>query len=141
MLHSNGNYGLIFGEYWYGGNLGTKILGVPLTIGINWAVLSFIFGSLASRYISHKWMAAIVAAAGMVFLDFLIEPVAGMFDFWHWKDADIPLQNYIGWYCIALPLQLLFQYYVPRKELLFSTHLIIVQLIFFGIFNIVHAQI
>ena len=33
--------GVLFGEYFYGNNLGLKILGVPILIGINWAVLTF----------------------------------------------------------------------------------------------------
>ena len=34
------NYGLIFGKYDYGDNLGLKLLGVPLLIGLNWVVLT-----------------------------------------------------------------------------------------------------
>ena len=34
------NYGYIFGEYTYLDNLGMKIMGVPLMIGIQWVILS-----------------------------------------------------------------------------------------------------
>ena len=33
------NTGLLFGTYEYGANLGFKIFGVPLIIGVNWTVL------------------------------------------------------------------------------------------------------
>ena len=36
------NFGLIFGQYVYGDNLGVKVGGVPLLIGANWVMLTFI---------------------------------------------------------------------------------------------------
>ena len=39
------NYGLIFGQYVYGDNLGVKVGGVPLLIGANWVMLTFITGA------------------------------------------------------------------------------------------------
>ena len=42
------NFGILFGDYEYGENLGFKIFGVPFLIGINWIVLTFITGSLSS---------------------------------------------------------------------------------------------
>ena len=47
------NYGYIFGDYVYLNNLGTKVFGVPILIGINWVILTFITGSLSS-YIFKK---------------------------------------------------------------------------------------
>ncbi len=32
--------GALFGNYWYGANLGLKLMEVPLIIGINWGVLA-----------------------------------------------------------------------------------------------------
>ena len=34
------NYGLIFGNYSYGENLGQKFIGVPIIICVNWALLT-----------------------------------------------------------------------------------------------------
>ena len=36
------NYGVIFGEYIYGNNLGFKLFGVPFLIGLNWVILTVI---------------------------------------------------------------------------------------------------
>ena len=41
------NFGLIFGSYSYGDNLGLKIAGVPLIICLNWAVLTIITADLS----------------------------------------------------------------------------------------------
>ena len=42
------NYGLIFGNYEYGNNLGFKFFGVPFLIGINWIILTAISANTAS---------------------------------------------------------------------------------------------
>ncbi|MEL7020517.1 MAG: carotenoid biosynthesis protein, partial [Bacteroidota bacterium] len=41
--------GIIFGEYYYGDNLGAKFMGVPYLIGVYWAVLSFICAFIGQR--------------------------------------------------------------------------------------------
>jgi putative membrane protein len=47
------NFGIIFGEYEYLDNLGIKIFGVPIIIGVQWILLTFITGSF-SAYIFKK---------------------------------------------------------------------------------------
>ena len=44
------NYGLLFGSYYYGENLGYSIYGVPLVIGLNWVVLTVSCGNIASYF-------------------------------------------------------------------------------------------
>ena len=71
------NYGLIFGSYSYGENLGVKILGVPVLIGANWVMLSFITGAMGDAlFRNNKLLAAISGAVLMVLIDLVIEPVA-----------------------------------------------------------------
>ena len=48
------NYGLIFGEYTYGNNLGFKLFGVPLLIGLNWVILTVICANIASILIKNN---------------------------------------------------------------------------------------
>ncbi|MEM6831426.1 MAG: carotenoid biosynthesis protein, partial [Bacteroidota bacterium] len=42
-------YGFLFGEYYYGNNLGTKIGGVPLMMGITWSMLVLTSGAMVSK--------------------------------------------------------------------------------------------
>lgn len=129
------NYGLIFGEYAYGENLGVKVFGVPLLIGANWAMLSFITGSMAALFFSgRKIVAAIAGAVLMVLLDLVIEPVAPLFDYWEFSNPVAPLSNYVGWFLVALPIQLGYQYWVVDKEYTFSAHLVLIHFLFFGVF-------
>ena len=129
------NYGLIFGDYVYLDNLGVKILGVPLLIGVNWIILTFITGSLSSFVFKNKYFSILIGAILMIALDLLIEPVAPLLGFWIFDLPEVPLQNYIGWFVIGLITQVIFQLKIVEKEFTFSTHLLIINAIFFAFLN------
>ena len=129
------NYGLIFGDYVYLDNLGFKILGVPVLIGVNWIILTFITGSLSSFIFKNKYVSIFMGAILMIGLDLLIEPVAPLLGFWIFDLQKVPLQNYIGWFVIGIITQALFQFKIAKKELTFSTHLLIINAIFFAFLN------
>ena len=132
------NYGLIFGEYAYGNNLGLKIGGVPLLIGANWVMLTFITGAVAALFFDRSPLkAAVFGASLMVLIDLVIEPVAPKFDFWEFADVTAPLSNYIGWFLVAFPIQWIYQTQVKIKDRVFSFHLVLVQFFFFGAFGII----
>ena len=131
------NYGIIFGEYEYLDNLGLKVLGVPILIGIQWILLTFITGSFSSYLFNKSKIKAIIfGAILMVVLDILIEPVAPEMGFWVFSSLKAPIQNYIAWFIIGIPVQILFQYGIDKKERTFSFHLLIIQFLFFGMINI-----
>jgi len=129
------NYGLIFGDYVYLDNLGVKILGVPVLIGVNWIILTFITGSLSSFIFKNKYVSILMGAILMIGLDLLIEPVAPLLGFWIFDLQKVPLQNYLGWFVIGVITQALFQFKIAEKELTFSTHLLIINAIFFAFLN------
>ena len=129
------NYGLIFGDYVYLDNLGVKILGVPVLIGVNWIILTFITGSLSSFIFKNKYVSILIGAILMIGLDLLIEPVAPLLGFWIFDLQKVPLQNYLGWFVIGIITQALFQFKIAEKELTFSTHLLIINAIFFAFLN------
>ena len=132
------NFGLIFGDYVYGNNLGLKIGGVPLLIGANWVMLAFITGSVAATFFDTSVLkAAVFGAFLMVLIDLVIEPVAPKFDFWEFADVTAPLSNYIGWFLVAFPIQWVYQTQVKIKDRVFSFHLVLVQFFFFGVFSLI----
>ena len=92
---------LLFGHYWYGSTLGPKINGIPLIIGINWAMLTICSVGLSSR-LTKSWMPqALLTGAIMTATDWIMEPVAVKNDYWQWKDGIIPIYNYICWFGLA----------------------------------------
>lgn len=135
---------VIFGTYKYGKTLGFKVLEVPLLIGINWIMITFIVNYFISTYLIFfvftskvtLFIKSVLSAVLMVMMDYLIEPVAIIHDFWSWKGDFIPLQNYIGWFLVALPLCMLFQYSRFEKINKFAYFLLLAQLLFFGGYNL-----
>ena len=129
------NYGLIFGDYVYLDNLGFKVLGVPVLIGVNWIILTFITGSMSSYIIKNKHKAAITGAILMILLDLIIEPVAPLLGFWIFDLPTVPLQNYIGWFVIGLTTQFIYHFNIESKEYSFSINLLLVNAVFFAFLN------
>ena len=128
--------GALFGEYQYGETLGFKVLDVPLIIGMNWLVLGYSFGSLTKKYVTTKPLAVIVGAAAMVLLDIIIEPIAIRYDYWSWQHTEVPLQNYLGWFLIALVVQYLLQRLDLQKLHKLMLLVILSQVVFFIALNI-----
>ena len=130
------NYGLLFGEYSYGKNLGPKLFEVPILIGMNWVILTVISGSI-SNYISKgsKILSILLGSILMLFIDFFIEPVAPILDFWEFKNSIVPLSNYTGWLITGFVTQILYQYLFKEKELRFSLSLYLAIFVFFLFLN------
>jgi putative membrane protein len=124
--------GDIFGNYYYGENLGIKFMGVPFLIGVNWAVLSFITAAIGTRMTKSFWGSILIGACFMLGLDFLLEPLAGVFDFWHFEGGVVPIKNYVSWFITAFFLQLLIRKTTDFDKPYFSAHLFLSQVTFFG---------
>ncbi len=121
--------GLIFGSYYYGNSLGFRLFSVPILIGINWAML--LYATSLFVISKNKIVNALIGAALMVALDVLLEQSAAKLDFWYWKNAIIPLQNYIAWFLISFGLNLLTQKYLNTKPNNTAKAFYIFQLVFF----------
>jgi putative membrane protein len=128
--------GYLFGNYSYGQNLGTKFLGVPLVIGLNWGMLVTISGSLANRLAASFLVKVTVAALLMTGLDYLMEPVAIESDFWQWKTGQIPIYNYICWFVISFALQVVYFKFKLAESNKVNDVLFVIMVLFFSILTI-----
>ncbi len=129
------NYGLIFGKYDYGDNLGLKLLDVPLLIGLNWVVLTFICGSISNHFMKNKYISIVVGIILMLIIDLTLEPIAPILDYWEFSGSIAPTQNYIGWAFTSLLTLSIYQFFYSKKEFTFSINLFLAQLLFFVGFN------
>ena len=111
------NTGLLFGDYVYGESLGIKIGGVPLLIGVNWVLLCLVSREIVVHFSSNKLVIVFSSSALMLGIDFLIEPVAPLLDFWSWNNAVIPLSNYRDWFVVALINQAVLLFIKPKKQI------------------------
>jgi len=130
--------GILFGNYSYGNNLGPKIIGVPPLIGINWIVLTFLTATTARRVIHFKWLSIICGALLMVGLDFFIEPIAPIFDFWSWDEGVAPLKNFIHWFIVSLLMQAVVYDELPEKNHYLPIHHFATQVLFFTFFYAIY---
>ena len=128
--------GLIFGAYTYGDVLGWKILGVPPLIGLNWAVLTIVCGTLIDRLPFGNGIKSGLTATALMLMDMLIEPIAVHFGWWTWAAPEIPVQNYVAWFLIALGLAHLFFRSDFSKQNPFALFLLIGQVFFFIALNL-----
>ena len=127
------NYGLFFGEYSYGANLGPKIYEVPYVIGFNWVLLIIATGSVSDKLIKGKEMYKMLFASFlMVLIDLLIEKSAPKLDFWEFIISPVPFSNYLWWFIFSLCFQYVFFKTVKSKEYSLSTNILVIQFIFFG---------
>ena len=96
--------GNLFGTYTYGNNLGWKLFGVPIIIGVNWAALLMVSQQLTTHYIGikNRFFSAVSVGVLMTMFDLLLEVLAPQFDFWSFTHLNYaPLQNFIGWFGVS----------------------------------------
>jgi len=130
--------GKIFGVYSYGEILGPKIWNTPLMIGVNWLLLVIGAGNLVDQYLS-KLSTIIkigIAASLMLFIDLLIEPIAIQWGMWTWKNVNVPLQNYIAWWLIAILMFGIYYQFLGKKVNKVASAVFIIQCVFFALLNL-----
>jgi putative membrane protein len=127
----------LYGNYYYGENLGFKWLDVPIFIGMNWAVLSIVSADTAKAVVKNKHARAITAATLMVLLDILMEIAAPKLDFWYFIGGNAPLKNYISWFFVALLIQYTIIPKLKGSNTPFSMHLLGSQFVFFIVYLLI----
>jgi putative membrane protein len=138
----------VFGPYFYGNVLGPMFLEVPVIIGFNWVFIIFSL-SLLSEYLVTtvfqlkaftKTITGLLTALFAVGFDFIMEPAAVGLQYWTWTQTDnpfdIPLQNYIAWFIIALLFSTTYVLIPKQKRLVLSESphspwYVLIQIVFF----------
>ncbi len=133
--------GLVFGEYTYGSTLGFKLAEVPIVMGINWLNLIYSVGVIFNRLKTSIWIKSLVGATALMFLDFLIEPIAIHYDYWTWKTVSVPIQNYIAWFIISFTFLILFYSMKFKKENKLALLFFVVQVFFFAVLNFLQMEL
>ena len=110
------NTGYPFGVYHYTKTLGPLIAGVPVIIGLNWVLLSYVTAVVAGNFFKSSWQTAIVASLLMVGIDLLLEGFAIRHNFWVWANPTPPLQNYLSWFLVSFIIQMVFQRTIPYSK-------------------------
>lgn len=126
--------GYLYGNYVYGETLGTKLWDIPIVIGVNWFILSYLTGSVFHK-IPNDLYAAFLGACAMTALDYIMEPVAVNLDFWAWKWEEIPWTNYLSWFLVSFVIHLIWRKANFEKSNPVAVFLLITWILFFTILN------
>jgi uncharacterized membrane protein len=104
--------GFPFGTYDYSGQLGPKLLGVPLIIPLAWTWMAWPAWLAAMRLTGRPPLRIGLAAVGLAAWDLFLDPQMVAEGYWTWRAATpalpgvpgIPIGNYLGWLGFALLL-------------------------------------
>ncbi len=128
--------GKIFGTYYYGDTMRLKIRGVPIIIGINWAILILASFEISRLISPKKNLIPILAGIIIVIFDYVMEPVAMKLDYWQWKNNIIPFQNYLIWFLLAVQFSYLINFLKIKTSLRILVVYFCLQLLFFIALNL-----
>ncbi len=123
--------GLIFGEYEYGNGLGFKVFDTPLIIGVNWLILVYMTSSVTRKYNIRGFPGIIAASLIMLLYDLVLEQVAPKMDMWYWSNNQVPLQNYVVWFILALGFHSLFKVFNIQTKNSLAEIILVCQFCFF----------
>jgi putative membrane protein len=104
--------GFPFGAYDYSGELGPKLLGVPLIIPLAWTWMAWPAWLAALRLARGTPARVAIAAFGLAAWDLFLDPQMVAEGYWRWQDPTpalpgvpgVPIGNYLGWLGFALLL-------------------------------------
>ncbi|WP_433377401.1 carotenoid biosynthesis protein [Actinoplanes sp. CA-142083] len=104
--------GFPFGTYDYSGELGPKLLDVPLIIPLAWTWMAWPAWLAAIRLSRSRQARIAIAAVGLAAWDVFLDPQMVAEGYWRWQDPTpalpgvegVPLGNYLGWLGFALLL-------------------------------------
>jgi putative membrane protein len=123
--------GVIFGSYRYTEVFGPAIGGVPLLIGLNWLLLTYLTARASTYLVWHPVLTPLAGAALMLALDLMLEPVAIELGFWVWSDGLPPWQNYLAWFLTAWAFHMLAWHLKVYLRSRVAMPLLIIQALFF----------
>jgi uncharacterized membrane protein len=104
--------GFPFGHYDYSGQLGPKLLGVPLIIPLAWTWMAWPAWLAALRLSRNPAGRVLLAAAGLAAWDLFLDPQMVAEGYWTWRSPHpalpgvpgVPIGNYLGWLGFAILL-------------------------------------
>lgn len=104
--------GFPFGTYDYSGQLGPRLLGVPLIIPLAWTWMAWPAWLAALRLARTTPARIALAAAGLAAWDLFLDPQMVVEGYWTWRSPapalpgvpGVPIGNYLGWLGFAVLL-------------------------------------
>jgi uncharacterized membrane protein len=115
--------GIPFGRYEYSNTLGPRLAGVPIVVGLAWAMMAWP-AALAARRLARSGPARIaIGAWALAAWDLFLDPQQVADGHWMWRQpsphlpgvADVPLTNLLGWVLVATVCSATIQHLVAER--------------------------
>jgi putative membrane protein len=114
--------GVPFGDYTYAGDLGPKLLDVPLVVPLAWAMMAYPCLLAGQRLARRALPAAGIGTVALAGWDLFLDPQMVAAGHWTWTDVhihlpgspDVPVSNHLGWLVVALVMMTVLQL-LPRR--------------------------
>ncbi|MCX7985216.1 MAG: carotenoid biosynthesis protein [Bacteroidetes bacterium] len=126
--------GIPFGSYTYSHYLGSRLINVPLIIGLNWCYLVYCSAAFCTLLRCYSVWTLLCGATLLVVYDSILEQVASNLQLWYWVDHTVPAQNYITWFVLGVLFHGLLRYTRVEVNNPIAPFVFLLQFIFFGIF-------
>lgn len=120
--------GVIFGDYHYTGELGPKLLGVPLTIPIAYTAMAYASLMIARAILGvdgggrRPLAVALAGAIVMVGWDVAMDPALSTLNGdWVWEQGGpyfgVGIHNYVGWFCTVFAFMAVYGLWERRHRI------------------------
>ena len=104
--------GFPFGTYDYSGQLGPKVLGVPLIIPLAWTWMAWPAWLAAGVLARSRPVRVLVAGVGLAAWDLFLDPQMVAEGYWRWLGRfptlpgvpGVPVGNYLGWLAVGVAM-------------------------------------
>jgi putative membrane protein len=116
--------GLPFGSYRYADTLGPRLAGVPIIVGLAWAMMTWPAAVVARRLARTRISQVVIGAWALASWDLFLDPQMVAAGHWFWRDPiphlpgvpTVPLTNLLGWLLVSIVVSLAGQCVVGSRS-------------------------
>ena len=116
--------GLPFGAYRYADTLGPRVAGVPIIVGLAWAMMAWPAAVVARRLARTRISQVVIGAWALASWDLFLDPQMVAAGHWAWRDPalhlpgvpTVPLTNLLGWLLVSTVVSLAGQCIVGSRS-------------------------
>ncbi|HVD87655.1 MAG TPA: carotenoid biosynthesis protein [Jatrophihabitantaceae bacterium] len=116
--------GIPFGSYRYADSLGPRLAGVPIIVGLAWAMMAWPAAVVARRLAQTRISQVVIGAWALASWDLFLDPQMVAAGHWTWREPTphlpgvqtVPLTNLLGWLVVSAVVSLAGQYIVGSRS-------------------------
>jgi uncharacterized membrane protein len=116
--------GIPFGSYRYADSLGPRLAGVPIIVGLAWAMMAWPAAVVARRLAQTRISQVVIGAWALASWDLFLDPQMVAAGHWTWREPTahlpgvptVPLTNLLGWLVVSAAVSLAGQHIVGSRS-------------------------